>query len=301
MINHLPSDAPQLIDARFRNIFKELVEAYLEKGQPVGSQTLAGQSATGYSSSTIRHVLGQLEHMGLVESPHISAGRLPTTKGLRLFIDGLMQAKIDLPTHEKQTLERSISGQDTAPVETLTRTARTVADLTKSAVMVYHRGESPQLYDVDLHRISGSQLLVVLVEPSGAIRNRVIPCDPAMSDAAFIEGRNFFRHALLQQRLASNDTRRATNTATDAIELNDLLTSTKLALENSRYALSTAASDLVERGIAVLVNDPHANKEMLVVLGQHNLLDDTKTVEQIERARSLFDLIDHQESLITML
>ena len=278
-------------DQRLRDVMHALVELYLTEGQPIGSKFLSENARIGCSPSTLRNVFAQLEGMGLIESPHISAGRKPTPKGLRLFVDGLMKINQELSQEEQLTLQQSVQ-QSTELGAALTQSARTIADLTRSAVFVYRKGEDLKPKYIEMRRIAPEQLLVVLVDEAGNVSNRLIPCIATLTDSELIEARNFLENLLREAQ---------TRAQSDGKSLNTMISQLRGALKTDQDALSIAANDLVARGVAVVVEGQQISRDMLVVLGHNNLLADTKNISQIEHVRALFDLIDQQERMIALL
>ena len=177
----MPSPPISELTTRAREIFRLVVEGYVDNGQPVGSKTLAGGSGLDLSPASIRSVLHELEMLGLLAAPHTSAGRLPTEAGLRLFVDGIMQ--VSEPTaQERATIERRLS--EPGPVEAaLAATSALLSDLSAGAGVVLVPRREPRLVQLSLVSLSPERALAVLVGEDGGVENRVVALPAALPPA----------------------------------------------------------------------------------------------------------------------
>ena len=265
------------LTARAREIFRRVVEEYIESGQPVGSKTLAADGTLNLSPASIRSVLADLETAGLLAAPHTSAGRMPTESGLRLFVDAMMQ--VGEPTeHERTAIEQRLSGA--GPIEqALEQTSALLSDLSGAAGIVMVPKREPRLAQVRLVRIAPGRALAVLVGEDGAVENRLFETAP--DDAPLEQASNF-----LQVRM----TGRTLSEAAAAI-------ATEIA--GGRSELDAASADLVARGLAVWSEDA-ARRPVLIVRGQANLLDEA-ALGDIERVRSLLEELESREAVARLL
>ena len=267
------------LTTRAREIFRLVVEGYLGTGQPVGSKTLAGGGGLNLSPASIRSVLADLEHLGLLAAPHTSAGRMPTEVGLRLFVDGMMQAAE--PTLEERTaIERRVA--EPGPIEAaLAATSVILSDLSACAGMILVPRREPRLTHLQLVPLAPGRALAVLVSEDGAVENRVVELPGMIRPGALEEASNYISAHLGGRTLA------------------EAARAMRAEIASGRSALNAASSDMVERGLAVWSHDA-ARRPVLIVRGQANLLDEG-TLGDIERVRSLLDDLENKQSVAELL
>ena len=269
------------LTSRTREIFRLVVEGYLDSGLPVGSKTLAqmGKAGLNLSPASIRGVLAELEGLGLLSHPHTSAGRMPTEVGLRLFVDGMMQ--VAQPTaEERAAIERSLTNP--GPIEAaLAATSAALSDLSACAGVVMVPKRSPKLAQLSLVPLSPGRALAVLVGEDGAIENRIVPLPLALPPGALEEASNYITAHLAGRTLAQ---------AARAM---------KAEIASGRSALDAASADLVQRGLAVWSEDA-AQRPVLIVRGASNLLDE-QALGDLDRVRSLLDDLENKQSVAQLL
>jgi heat-inducible transcriptional repressor len=267
------------LNARAREIFRRVVEGYLESGMPVGSKTLAGGGGLNLSPASIRSVLADLESLGLLAAPHTSAGRMPTEVGLRLFVDGMMQ--VAEPTaEERAAIERGLSAP--GPIEAaLAATSAVLSDLSACAGIVMVPRREPRLAQVNLVPLAPGRALAVLVGEDGAVENRILDLPAGTLPGTLEQASNYMTSRLAGRTLAE---------AVQALH-GDIL--------SGRSALDAASRDLVERGLAVWSEDA-ARRPVLIVRGQSNLLDEAALTD-LERVRQLLDDLEDQQSVAELL
>ena len=274
-------NSPPLTDLsdRAREIFRLVVEGYLESGTPVGSKALAGEGGVGLSSASIRSVLAELEQRGLLAAPHTSAGRMPTDSGLRLFVDAMMQ--VAEPTQEERAaIEQRIA--QPGPIErALEQTSALLSDLSGAAGMVMVPRREPRLSQVSLTALDSGRVLAVLVGEDGHVENRVLAMPADALGTSLEQASNFLTAKAAGRTLAEAA----------------LLIEREIA--GGRSALDEASRDLVERGLAVWTEDS-TNRPVLIVRGQANLLDDS-ALSDIDRVRSLLDDLENKQSVASLL
>jgi heat-inducible transcriptional repressor len=260
---------------RAREIFRLVVEGYLTSGQPVGSKTLAGQAGLNLSPASIRSVLSDLEQGGLLAAPHTSAGRMPTEQGLRLFVDGIMQAAEPTPD-ERAAIERGMA--QPGPIEAaLEATSAVLSDLSACAGVVMVPRREQRLSQLSLMLLSPGKALAVLVGEDGAVENRILDIPLTIRPGALDEAANY-----ISAQLAGRTLREAAQ-----------LISRDIA--SGKTALDEASRGLVERGLATWSEDADS-RPVLIVRGQANLLDET-ALSDIERVRSLLDDLENKQSI----
>jgi heat-inducible transcriptional repressor len=263
---------------RAREIFRMVVEGYLDTGAPVGSKRLAG-GGLNLSPASIRSVLSDLEAQGLLSHPHTSAGRMPTEVGLRLFVDGMMQ--VAEPTaQERAAIERSLDAP--GPIEAaLAATSAALSDLSACAGVVMVPRREPRLAQLSLVALSPVRALAVLVGEDGAVENRIVELPGAVRPGALEEASNYITAHL------------AGRTLVEAARV------MQADLAGGRSALDAASADLVRRGLAVWSEDA-AKRPVLIVRGQANLLDE-QALGDLDRVRSLLDDLENKQSVAELL
>lgn len=275
----MPSQPITEMTARAREIFRLVVEGYLETGTPVGSKALAGAGGVNLSSASIRSVLADLEHHGLLAAPHTSAGRLPTEAGLRLFVDGIMQVAEPTP-EERMAIERRIAAP--GPIEAaLEATSTLLSSLSSGAGVVMVPRREPRLMHLQLVPLSPGRALAVLVGEDGAVENRVLDLPVNLPPGALEEASNYISAHLVGRTLAQ------------------AAKSMRAEISSGKSALDAASRDLVERGLAVWSEDAMA-RPVLIVRGQANLLDEA-ALSDLERIRSLLDDLENKQSVADLL
>lgn len=280
MANSLPSDLsfPE-VTGRAREIFRQVVEAYLDSGQPVGSKTLAGGGALNLSPASIRSVLAELEGIGLLSHPHTSAGRMPTEQGLRLFVDGMMQVR-EPSMEERAAIERSL--HQPGPIEAaLAATSAALSDLSACAGVVMVPRREPRLAQMSLVPLSPGRALAVLVGEDGGIENRILALPASLGPGALEAASNYITAHLGGRTLAE---------AARAMQA-EIIT--------GQSALDAASADLVQRGLAVWSEDAD-HRPVLIVRGQANLLDEA-ALSDLDRVRSLLDDLENKQSVAELL
>ena len=264
---------------RAREIFRLVVEGYLESGQPVGSKTLAQDSGVNLSPASIRSVLADLESVGLLAAPHTSAGRMPTESGLRLFVDGMM--RVAEPTaEERAAIEARLNGN--GPIEqALEQTSAILSDLSGAAGMVMVPTREARLAQFSLVGIGQGRALAVLVSDDGAVENRVLQVGADVSPSTLEQASNYITARLAGRTLA------------------DAACAIAREIASGQSQLDAASQDLVERGLAIWSRDA-AQRPVLIVRGQANLLDEA-ALHDIERVRSLIEDLESKQSVAELL
>ncbi|MEM9010104.1 MAG: heat-inducible transcriptional repressor HrcA [Pseudomonadota bacterium] len=270
------------LNARSRDVFRTLVETYLETGEPVGSRTLSRTLPERVSPATIRNVMQDLELLGLLGSPHISAGRVPTQLGLRLFVDGLLEIG-DVSGEERKEIERALSPEDGALPELLDRAGRLLSGLTQGASLVLAPKTEAPIRHIEIVSLSPDRGLVVLVMADGRVENRVFQPPAGLTPSAMREAANFL------------------NTILEGRTLSDMRGVVAREIEARQRELDTLARSMVEAGVAVWSGDPEDGADRLIVRGRANLVGDTATAGDLDRIRTLFDDLERKRDLVNLL
>ena len=269
------------LNERSRRIFARLVETYLETGAPVGSRTLSKALDLGLSAASVRNVMQDLEELGLLGSPHTSAGRVPTQTGLRLFVDGVLEFG-DIAADERRRIEGQIGAHDADLSAMLDEAGTLLSGLSHCASLVFapkHEAPVKHLEFVSL----GDQALAVLVMADGTVENRLFDPPPGLTPSAMREAANFLNAHLRGRSLAEAKADLGREIAARRAELDSL------------------AAPLVECGIALWDGGDEERHERLVVRGRANLLEEGQTAEDIERMRRLFDDLEQKRDLADLI
>ncbi len=277
------------LNERSREIFRRLVETYLATGEPVGSRTLSRTMSQKLSAASIRNVMQDLEQLGLLNSPHVSAGRLPTHLGLRLFVDGMLEVG-GLSEGERRAIEAGFSDDaakiDGAHVERLMDQAGALlSGLAGAASLVVAPKNDAPIKHIDFVRLSDSQALVVLVKESGDIENRLVETPLGLTASAIEEAANFLNAHLRGKTLAESQSVIAKE------------------IDAARAEMGEISHRLVENGVASWAKDAETGvePERLIVRGRAHLLDDADLAGDIERMRQLFDDLERKRDIAQLL
>ena len=268
------------LDSRARDIFRRVVESYLQTGEPVGSRTLS-RGGIQLSPASIRNTMQDLTELGLLGAPHISAGRLPTHAGLRLFVDGLMELG-DVADADRREIETRLAGRGRSVEDMLNEASILLSGLAGGAGIVVTPVREAGVKHVEFVSLGTGQALAVMVFEDGAVENRLMQLPPGVTPSALQEAGNFLNARLRGKTLAEAG--------------QDI----RLELDHARRELDVAAARLVEEGLAVWGGGEGRDRS-LIVRGRANLLADSDTLEGLERVRMLFDDLEQKEQLIGLL
>jgi heat-inducible transcriptional repressor len=265
-----------MLDARAQYLLKTLVERYITEGQPVGSRALSRHSGLDLSPATIRNVMADLEELGFIASPHTSAGRVPTARGYRFFVDSLMVVK-PLEASEVHRLEGELAAD--RPTQIVNAAASLLSQLTQFAgvVMTPKRREAAFRH-LEFLRLSDRRVLLIIVTPEGDVQNRILHTDRAYGPSQLTEATNFFNQNFAGQPFST---------------IRGRLGEELRALREDIAGLMNAAVDAGEGALA--------QSEALVVTGEKNLLNAEDLSSNMERLRRLFDLFEQKTSLLHLL
>lgn len=275
-----PSPGLAALDQRARDIFRAIVETYLETGEPVGSRTLS-KGGVHLSPASIRNTMQDLTQAGLLASPHTSAGRIPTHAGLRLFVDGLLEIG-DLSAEERREIDARLVGRGRRFDEALDAASDLLSGLAGGAGVVAAPSREAGVKHVEFVFLGGDQALAVLVFEDGAVENRLMQLSPGVTPSALQEASNFLNARFRGRTLAEAQNEAAAE------------------LKAARAALDATAARLVEDGLAAW-SGGDGRERALIVRGRANLLQDASALADLERVRMLFDDLEQKEQLIGLL
>lgn len=271
----------QALNQRSRDIFKQIVETYLETGEPVGSRTLS-KAGIELSAASIRNVMSDLTDLGLLDAPHVSAGRMPTHAGLRLFVDGFLEMG-DPGQADRAAIEGRLKsvGRDFSGV--LKEASSLLSGLAGGAGLVSSPTQDAAVRHVEFVPLSTGEALCVLVKEQGDVENRLVKIPPGLPQTVLIEAGNY-----LAARMKGRT-------------LHEAAADVRSEIATHQAQLDAAAADLVQRGLAEWSGAAPGEERRLIIQGRANLLDDASAAEDMERVRQLFDVLERQQGLLEVL
>ncbi|MFN3722437.1 MAG: heat-inducible transcriptional repressor HrcA [Paracoccaceae bacterium] len=266
---------------RSREVFRRVVEGYLTSGEPVGSRSLTRSMTEKVSAATIRNVMQDLEFLGLLDSPHVSAGRIPTQRGLRMFVDGLLEVGT-VDNEDRQKIDATLDNSDRDVASLLDQIGSALSGITRSASLVLSPKREAPIKHIEFVSLTLDRALVVLVFADGHVENRLFTPPPGQTPSSMREAANFL-NALAEGRTLSELRR----TMTQDIALH-------------RQEIDVLARDLVESGLAIWENGGEQG-ERLIVRGRANLLEGATEGVEIDRIRHLFDDLERKRDIADFL
>jgi heat-inducible transcriptional repressor len=275
------SELTKLSD-RSRTILRQIVESYLETGEPVGSRNLSRVLPMTLSPASIRNVMSDLEQLGLIVAPHTSAGRLPTQLGLRLFVDGLLEVG-DLTSKERRQIESHITGKRSTSVDDVLReVGEMISGLSHCAGVVLADKQVTRLKHMEFVLLEPGKALVVLVGEDQTVENRIISIPQGLPPSALAEAANYL------------------NAHIRGLTMSEARSRIEQQLQSSRAELDELTKRVIQTGLAEWSGSLDDRKS-LIVRGQANLLKDVNAQEDLERIRHLFDDLERKRDLVQLL
>ena len=278
------SDASTILtemNDRSREVFRRVVESYLNSGDPVGSRTLTRTMSEKLSAATIRNTMQDLEFLGLLDSPHVSAGRIPTQLGLRMFVDGLMEVGT-IDDQDRAKIESSMDRDDGNVTSLLDQVGAALSGITRSASLVLAPKQETAIKHIEFVSLSPDRALVVLVYADGHVENRLFTPPPGQTPSSMREAANFLNAIAEGHRLS---------------ELRPLIAA---EIARHRQEIDSLARDLVENGLALWENAGERG-ERLMVRGQANLIEAGGESLNLDRIRTLFDDLERKRDIADFL
>ncbi|MDR3505835.1 MAG: heat-inducible transcriptional repressor HrcA [Acidocella sp.] len=275
-----PPRLPPGLDIRSAAVLREIVEQYVETGEPVGSRTLSRLLPQRLSPATIRNVMADLTDAGLLFSPHTSAGRLPTERGLRLFVDGLLQFG-ELAEEERATINMALAGSGRSLQDTLAQASSMLSGLSAAAGLVLAPKGEGAVKHIEFVPLSLGRALVVLVSADGQVENRIIETPPGLPPSALQQASNY-----LNARLSG-------------LTIAELRRHVGDELVADRTELDTLTSAVIEAGLADWGSEGRGGS--LILRGQGRLLEDVDQLEKLASIQALFERLEAEETMLRLL
>ncbi len=270
------------LNERSRTILRQIVESYLATGEPVGSRNLARVLPMTLSPASIRNVMSDLEHLGLIVAPHTSAGRLPTQSGLRLFVDGLLEVG-SLSEGERKQIEAQIGGpRQTSLDAVLAEAGEMISGLSHCAGLVLADKQVAHLKHIEFVWLEPRKILVVLVAEDNTVENRVVTLDETLPPSALVEASNYL------------------NAHIRGLTLSEARSKIETQLASAKAELDTLTQKVISAGFAEW-SGTLGERKSLIVRGQSNLLKDLNAADDLQRIRQLLDDLEQKRELAQLL
>ena len=278
------NNASKILDElndRTREVFRSVVESYLTTGEPVGSRTLTRTLSEKVSAATVRNVMQDLEFLGLLDSPHVSAGRIPTQMGLRMFVDGLLEIG-DLDESDRQKIDATMSGTSQDVETALDRIGAALSGVIQGASLVLTPKREAAIKHIEFVSLNQNKALVVLVFSDGHVENRLFTPPPGQTPSSMREATNFLNSLIEGKTLA---------------EARKLI---QTEIVGRRQEIDQLARDLVDSGLAIWEGNSEETTR-LIVRGRSNLLAGDDPDQELERIRTLFDDLERKRDIAEFL
>ncbi|CUH45227.1 heat-inducible transcriptional repressor HrcA [Ruegeria atlantica] len=278
------SKASRVLDEmndRSREVFRLIVESYLDSGEPVGSRSLTRTLSEKVSAATVRNVMQDLEFLGLLDSPHVSAGRVPTQMGLRMFVDGLLEVG-DLGVDDRQKLDETLGSNAGDVGGMLDRVGSALSHVTHGASLVLTPKQESEIKHIEFVSLAHDRALVVLVFADGHVENRLFTPPPGQTPSSMREAANFL-NSLIEGRT-----------------LSEVLRQMQTQITARRQEIDVLAREMVESGLAAWDGDG-TDSARLIVRGRANLLGEPGEAEELDRIRTLFDDLERKQDIAEFL
>jgi len=265
---------------RSKQIFKSVVETYLETGSPSGSETILKKAGLHLSSSSIRLILANLQKQGLLFAQHTSAGRLPTNKGMRFFVDGLLEFG-RLTKDERDNIKQQCLAKGTSFQEVLDEASKVISGLSSHTGIVVAPKYQNSIKHIEFIRLNSSQVMSIIASANGQIENRIIDDGGIYSDNILREISNYLNAKYLNKSIG------------------EIKRSIQLEINNSKGRLEVLSQNLVQKGILEIA--PNSENPYIFLHGQSNLLEDEIISKDLDQIRKLFDEIENKTNFLDIL
>lgn len=265
------------LDQRARILLKTLVEHYIAEGQPVGSRALSRYSGLELSPATVRNVMADLEDLGFIASPHTSAGRVPTPRGYRFFVDSLLTVR-PLPRSQIHEVETHL--QPDQPQRLISSASQLLSELTRFAgIVLAPRRQGLRIRQIEFLSLGDKRILLIIVTESGDVQNRILHTHRAYSPSELVTAANF-----LNQNYTGMDF--------DAI---------RQRIQKELAQLRSDMTELMSAAIEAGDQAMHESDQAYVISGERNLLEVEELSSNMQRLRQLFSLFEQKTGLLQLL
>jgi|TARA_B110000438_G_scaffold298999_1_gene348305 heat-inducible transcriptional repressor len=265
---------------RSKQIFKGLVENYLETGDPAGSQTILKKIGINISAASIRSILANLQKEGLLYAPHTSAGRLPTEKGMAFFVDGLLEFG-RLTKNEQESIKSQCQSKGSSFEDVLDRASKTISGLSNCAGIVVAPKYQNKIKHIEFIKLSSNQIMSIIACENGIIENRIL------------DVKNDYKESNLKQ--VSN----YLNSKFMGSTIENIKSSIQKEIKVSKSELDLLSSRLVKEGVFEVA--PNKENPYIFLHGQSSLLEDEMVSKDLDQLRNLFDDIENKSNFLNIL
>jgi len=265
------------LDNRAQTLLKALIERYIADGQPVGSRALSKISGLDLSPATIRNIMADLEEMGFVASPHTSAGRIPTPRGYRVFVDTLLT----IETIDEAALESKMQARlpSNSPQKIIANAAQLLSSLSQFAGVVMTPRRESVFQQIEFLRLSEKRILLVIVGPGGDVQNRLLLTEADYTPSQLVQGANYI------------------NQHYGGLSFDDVRIRLKKELRQLRDDMTNLMQAAVEAGSDAMSDD----SDNVVISGERNLLSVADLSSNMTSLRKLFEMFEQKTGLMQLL
>ena len=265
---------------RSKNILKSVIETYLETGEPTGSETILKKIGIDLSSSSIRSILANLQEEGLLYAPHISAGRLPTDKGMRFFVDGLLEFG-RLSKNEKENIKNQCQSRGSSFQEVLNEASKTISGLSNCAGIVVAPKFLNKIKHIEFIRLNSNQIMSIIASENGLVENRILDSKHNYSDSILKQASNYLNSKFVDKTI------------------DQIKTIISKEIKNTKNKLDSLATKLVNEGIIEIV--PNLETPYIFLHGQSSLLEEEVISKDLDQIRNLFDDIENKSNFLNVI
>ena len=279
-MSDLPIASLAELDSRARQIFEQLVDMYLASGEPVGSRTLSRRIPLNLSPASVRNVMADLEELGLLYAPHTSAGRMPTERGLRFFVDAVMEHAA-LDPQDKAAIDAGLSQADANAEAMLERLSSVLSGLAHAAGLVVTPSHNPRIRQIEFVRLEPEKALVILVGADGTVENRIIRVPPDLPTATLQRAAHFLNEKL------------------SGLSMREMGQCVARELDVLKREIDALAAEAVAAGLATWTGS--GEDKRLIVRGRGNLIADSDLLSDLDRLQRLFTDLEEKRDLLRLL
>ena len=265
---------------RSKKILKSVIETYLETGEPAGSETILKKIGIDLSSSSIRSILANLQKEGLLYAPHISAGRLPTDKGMRFFVDGLLEFG-RLSKNEQESIKNQCQSRGSSFQEVLDEASKVISGLSNCAGIVVAPKFHNKIKHVEFIRLNSSQIMSIIASENGLVENRILNSKINYNDSTLKKASNYINSKFVGKTI-------------DQIKI---IISDEI--RSSKNQLDIISTKLVEEGIIEIA--PNLETPYIFLHGQSSLLEEEVISKDLDQIRNLFDDIENKSNFLNVI
>ena len=263
-----------------KHVFKSVIESYLETGEPVGSETLLKKFGINISASAVRSILANLQKEGLLFAPHVSAGRLPTDKGMRYFVDGLLEFG-RLTKDERESIKSQCQTKGASFEDVLDEASKTLSGLSKCAGFIVAPKYQNKIKHIEFVKLNNKQIMSIIANENGLVENRILDTDNNYDENTLKQVSNY-----LNSKYTGNT-------------FDEIKSFISEEIQNYQIEFDSLSKKLVQEGIIEIA--PNSENPYIFLHGQSSLLKDEMIAKNLDKIRLLFDNIENKSNFINIL